>query len=195
MTNETIIHDKILEYIQRSHPNTVEEIIRKLVDDLDISRDIALRYITNLEKEGKLILSPELKEIPEDFKDYIRSNHATWYWLTLLLIIVTTIIVFTVPGRAYPLSYIRHILGIIFMIFLPGYSLIKTLYPTREIDEIERIGLSIGSSIAMVPLVGFLLNFTPWGIRLEPLTLGILLLTVILSTMGLLREHQEKTSL
>jgi uncharacterized membrane protein len=81
------------------------------------------------------------------------------------------------------------------MIFLPGYSLIKTLYPTREIDEIERIGLSIGSSIAMVPLVGFLLNFTPWGIRLEPLTLGILLLTVILSTMGLLREHQEKTSL
>ncbi len=195
MTNETIIHDKILEYIQRSHPNTVEEIIRKLVDDLDISRDIALQYITNLEKEGKLILSPELKEIPEDFKDYIRSNHATWYWLTLLLIIVTTIIVFTVPERAYPLSYIRYILGIIFMIFLPGYSLIKTLYPTREIDEIERIGLSIGSSIAMVPLVGFLLNFTPWGIRLEPLTLGILLLTVILSTMGLLREHQEKTSL
>ncbi len=195
MTNEIKIHVKILEFIERSNPSTVEEIIRNLVDDLDLSRETALHHIIDLEKEGKLILSPELKEIPEHFKDYIRSKHATWYWLTQLLVIATTIIVFTIPERAYPLSYIRYILGTIFMIFLPGYSLIKTLYPTRDIDEIERIGLSIGSSIAMVPLLGFLLNFTPWGIRLEPLTLGILFLTVILSTIGLLREHQEKTSL
>src|SRR2546426_12664755 len=34
-----------------------------------------------------------------------------------------------------------------------------------EIDWVERIALSFGLSIAVVPLLGLLHNFTPWGIR------------------------------
>jgi uncharacterized membrane protein len=79
------------------------------------------------------------------------------------------------------------------VLFLPGYSLIKTLFPTREIDNIERTALSIGMSLALVPLVGLLLNYTPWGIRLTPITVSLLSLTIILSIAGLFREHQEQT--
>lgn len=41
------------------------------------------------------------------------------------------------------------------------------------IDGIERVALSFGLSIAVVPLLGLILNFTPWGIRLAPILVTI----------------------
>ncbi len=84
------------------------------------------------------------------------------------------------------------------MLFLPGYAFIKVLFPstlpiktsTETLDNIERIALSIGMSLALVPIVGLILNYTPWGIRLAPLTLSLLMLTVASATAGIIREHQ-----
>jgi uncharacterized membrane protein len=41
------------------------------------------------------------------------------------------------------------------------------------IDGIERVALSFGTSIAIVPLIGLVLNFTPFGIRLVPILVSI----------------------
>jgi uncharacterized membrane protein len=41
------------------------------------------------------------------------------------------------------------------------------------IDGIERVALSFGLSIAVVPLIGLVLNFTPWGIRLVPVVTAV----------------------
>jgi len=43
----------------------------------------------------------------------------------------------------------------------------------RGIDGIERVALSFGLSIAVVPLLGLVLNFTPWGIRLWPILVTV----------------------
>jgi uncharacterized membrane protein len=94
----------------------------------------------------------------------------------------------------YPYIYFRYVLGSIFVLSLPGYTLIKMLFPTKEIDNIERVALSIGMSLAIVPLVGLLLNYTPFGIRLAPITMSLLSITILLAIAGLLREHQAKTS-
>jgi uncharacterized membrane protein len=48
-------------------------------------------------------------------------------------------------------------------------------------------------SLALVPLIGLLLNYTPWGIRLTPIAISLLSLTLILTITGLIREYQEKT--
>lgn len=48
----------------------------------------------------------------------------------------------------------------------------------QGIDGIERTALSFGLSIAVVPLIGLLLNFTPWGIRLAPIVLSITVFTL-----------------
>jgi uncharacterized membrane protein len=71
-------------------------------------------------------------------------------------------VVFTVPEDAYPIVYLRYILGSIFILWLPGYTFIKALFPEKELDSIERIALSIGMSIALVPIIGLLLNYTPF---------------------------------
>jgi uncharacterized membrane protein len=83
---------------------------------------------------------------------------------------------------------------------LPGFAFIKALFPAKvpiktsseNMDTIERIALSFGMSLTLVPLVGLILNYTPWGIRLTPITLSLLSLTIVFATTAVLREYQAK---
>jgi uncharacterized membrane protein len=50
-------------------------------------------------------------------------------------------------------------------------------------------------SLALTPIVGLILNYTPWGIRLTQITLSLLALTVVFATAAVLREHQAKTAI
>lgn len=69
---------------------------------------------------------------------------------------------------------LRVILGVPFVLFLPGYFLVSALFPGRDdLEGIERLALSLGLSLALVPLIGLMLNYTPFGIRLWPVTLSL----------------------
>ena len=72
---------------------------------------------------------------------------------------------------------------------MPGYALIEALYPKRDLDELSRFALSVGLSLAVVPLAGLVLNFTPFGIRLLPVALSIAGITVSFMMVALLRKH------
>jgi len=68
------------------------------------------------------------------------------------------------------LAPIRIVLGLPFILLLPGYVLVAALYPRKgDLDSIERVALSFGLSIAIVPLIGLAINYSPWGIRLNPI--------------------------
>ena len=83
----------------------------------------------------------------------------------------------------------RVLLGLLLVLFLPGYSLIAALFPRKDdLDGIERIALSFGLSIAVVPLIGLALNYTPLGIRLVPVLLGLSLFTVLLAVVAGVRR-------
>jgi uncharacterized membrane protein len=76
---------------------------------------------------------------------------------------------------------LRIVLTLPVILFIPGYCLIAALFPKEgDVDLLERILLSIGLSLAVVPLVGLGLNFTPWGIRLEPLVISLTLFTWVM---------------
>lgn len=85
----------------------------------------------------------------------------------------------------------RIILGLPFILFLPGYVLIFALFPSRKtdrgIDIIERIALSFGFSIAVVSLIGFGLNYTPWGIRVESILLSIFVFVISIGAVAIYR--------
>ena len=84
---------------------------------------------------------------------------------------------------------VRVVLGLLLVLFLPGYSLVAALFPRRDdLDGIERIALSFGLSIAVVPLIGLALNYTPFGIRLVPVLLGLSLFTVLLAVVAGVRR-------
>jgi uncharacterized membrane protein len=76
---------------------------------------------------------------------------------------------------------IRIVLAFPTILFIPGYCFIAALFPKADdIGLAERIMLSIGTSIAIVPLIGLGLNFTPWGIRLEPIMISLTFFTYVM---------------
>ncbi|HDS45266.1 MAG TPA: DUF1616 domain-containing protein [Methanomicrobia archaeon] len=84
---------------------------------------------------------------------------------------------------------VRILLGLPFVLFLPGYALIALLFPRKDdLDGIERVALSFGLSIAVVPLTGLALNYTPFGIRLSPVLFSLSVLTIALAIGAILRR-------
>lgn len=86
----------------------------------------------------------------------------------------------------------RIVLGLPFILFFPGYALIGTLFPEKaSLDLIERIALSFGLSIAVVPLIGFGLNYTPFGIRLDPILVSLTAFNIVMSVAALWRRQKS----
>jgi len=118
----------------------------------------------------------------------------------IMVYLFITVVFLTIP----PLdkTIIKTILGIPLVLFIPGYVLISALFPNKnDLDGIERIALSFGLSIAIVPLIGLGLNFTPWGIRFGPILAALILFSLCLliiahsRRLGLPRKERFEISL
>ncbi len=102
--------------------------------------------------------------------------------LAILLIIVITF---------FPSNVLRVTLGLPLMLFFPGYTSIAVLFPKKSaLDGIERLALSFGLSIAVVPLTGLVLNYTPWGIRLYPILISLTIFLIITSVIPWYWRHK-----
>lgn len=106
--------------------------------------------------------------------------------IVMELVLLTDIFVLT-PGLSE--TAVRNILGLPLVLFLPGYALIAALFPAKsDLDGIERTALSFGLSIAVVPLIGLGLNYTPWGIRLLPILISLSVFTFLMCGLAYLRR-------
>ena len=187
--------DRILiKLVEEKKPTSVRQLVNLTKSETSvIPEEMILQHILRLESQGKITLKEPLIQTPPKLSTYLKTTEATWYWITIILATTTALTVFTIQENSYPLIYIRNILGAIFVLFLPGYSLIKLLFPKKEIDNIERTVLSIGMSLALVPITGLILNYTPWGIKTTPITLSLLTLTILFATAAIIRKQQTKT--
>jgi len=128
----------------------------------------------------------------------------------VVTVVLTTLVVF-LPGVSE--TPLRVVFGLPFVLFVPGYAFIAALFPEAGegpaaeedeaeprdrsgIDGIERVALSFGLSIAVVPLIGLVLNFTPWGIRLVPIMVSVSLFTLAAAAVAARRrwdlEQEER---
>jgi hypothetical protein len=210
-TVENELDQQIIHTVETEKPENVQQLIDQVhkLSPSTSEREILNRTL-QLQQQGKIRLKPPQTPTPEKLGSYLRSSQALWYWLTIAIAVATAIVAFTIPEDASPLVYVRYVLGAVFVLWLPGYAFIKALFPQnlpfakalarsldtseKDLDAIERIALSLGMSIALVPIVGLLLNYTPWGIRLTPTVLSLLALTTVFATAAVIREHQARTA-
>jgi len=191
--SKNTIDQEIIQIVKEEKPENVKQLIKLTQEKFPLSEQEILNHILHLQEKEKIRLEPDQTYTPEKLANYLRSNQAYWYWTTITLTLTAALLVFIVPENAFPLVYARYILGSIFILWLPGYTLIKALFPEKELDSIERVALSIGMSLALVPIIGLLLNYTTWGIRLTPITISLLALTLTFATAAIIREHQTQT--
>lgn len=130
------------------------------------------------------------------------------HWSTDLLVAIGITIALNTAIFVPELSEtaLRVPLGVAFVFAVPGYVFIAALYPEqyrdRERDEngsdrisprltaIERCLLAVACSIVIVPLIGYLLNFTQWGVRLAPLVAATSSVTIVTALVALVRRRR-----
>jgi uncharacterized membrane protein len=86
-------------------------------------------------------------------------------------------------------SFLRTYLGIVMVLFLPGYALTGAIFPAKnDLEGIERAVISLALSIAVVPIMGFGLNYTTWGIREIPILIGLSVFTLLMCATAYYRR-------
>lgn len=171
--------------IRRVSEVTVEDALKAAVDS-GVSREEAARSLYVLWKEDRVRL--EDSRPPASVVHYLFSLYSVWFWMLSIALLLMTLCIYLLP-QVPPLNYVRVVLGFITALYLPGSALIEALYPNKtELEPLERGALSVGLSIALTPLVGFVLNYTPWGIRLEPITVSLTGLTLLLGLAAVYRK-------
>ena len=132
-----------------------------------------------------MLLSEEtrISTIYSAFSRYPADLILVVFWLAACIVVISLPFLNTTP--------LRFILALPVVLFIPGYSVVAALYPKdHDIELIERIALSFGLSIVVVPLIGYGLNFTPWGIRLESLVIALCLFTLVMIGSAQYRRNQ-----
>jgi len=187
---EIPLKEFITQRIKAENPRTVRdlfEIVSKKRPTL--AEDEFIQSIEELKENGTL----ELELPPPKVDSYLaylklRSENA-WFHLVVSASLATILAIYILPS-AYPIVIFRWILGSIFVLFLPGYVTVQALFTgRRELDDIERFALSVGLSLAITPLMGLLLNYTPWGIRLDPIAISLSIFTLGMAIIATIRKY------
>ena len=196
--NRSGIDDYILRVTEAEKPETVRELVILVKDRLGLPEKQIIDHILGLQDSGRLTLEDVNTSLD---KPYLSSGRAIWYWTTMAAGLATVASVFAIPENEYPSVLVRYLLGSVFIMFLPGYSVLRSLFPERmrvsgqgrEVENAERIVLAIVMSMALVPIVGLLLNYTPLGLSTSSITMSVLTLTLTFATAGAILEQRRET--
>lgn len=105
----------------------------------------------------------------------------------LALSVASVALVATAPPG--PLGLLRVALGVPFVLFYPGYCLQWACFAARDdLDNPQRLALSVGLSVAAIPPVALLLDKLPWGIRTWPIMLSLLVVILAAGSVALVRR-------
>ena len=108
---------------------------------------------------------------------------------SVTLTLLTALLVIAFPAWRSPL---RTFLGFTVVLLLPGYVFQALLFPRKgDVDGIERVALTLGLSIVVLPLLGLFLNYTPWGIHTGSIALG---LAIVVATLALASYARRRWS-
>lgn len=114
-----------------------------------------------------------------------------WFEGSAELVVIAICSLLLAPLVIFTSGGFRTVLGLPFVLFFPGYTLISALFPSKgRLDGIERLALGFGLSLAIVPLLGLILNFSPWGITLMPILFSTLGFILVMTAIAVYRRQE-----
>lgn len=144
-----------------------------------------------IEEAKKKKTSVQEKKQPVRTERKLKTSAQRYFLDIILVVILTLLCALFVLEPTLNKTVVRTVLGLLLVLFLPGYALIASLFPKKEnLDTIERLALSFGLSIAITPLIGLVLNYTPWGIRLDPILVSLTGITLLLCVVAIIRRRR-----
>jgi uncharacterized membrane protein HdeD (DUF308 family) len=194
------VKDLFLEIIEKQKPQTTHQLIKIIQARIDLSDAELIQILLQLEDGGKLNFVGKETVMPLTYKKYIFSKKANWYWAVIISVFMITLAILFVPNDSYPLFYLRVLMGIAFIFFLPGYVFIKVLFPSKALtftndenmDRIEHLIQCIGASIAVVTILSLIIYFIQIKMDVISITSFLLVLIVIFATLATVQEYNKR---
>ena len=182
---ELDVPDDVQGIVKGSRGESLESVLSKLVAH-GLSGVEASRVLYFMDGRGVRLVD---SDPPRSLPNFAWSWYSSWAWAVVGFLGVVTSAVFVLP-QVKPWIYVRYIAGAVYVLYVPGAVFIEMLYPKRgELEDLERFALGVGLSLAIVPLVGLVLNYTPWGIRLNPIYVGLSLLSLSFTFIAVYRKY------
>ncbi len=163
---------------------TLSSLVTDLSKEPGYDRDRAVEGLMRMQSSGKITVSE--RKPYSSLGRYALSPQSLWFEGAVVATLLSLALISVTSGVVL---YLRYVFGSLLILFLPGYSVTELLFFKRELDEIATVVLSIGLSLAIVSLVGLVLNYTPFGIRLLPIEFSLAGLTTLLLVLALRRKH------
>jgi uncharacterized membrane protein len=181
----------ILKVINEKKPRSVKHLINILQENSDFQEEDLLFQIIKLKDDGIVQLETDTSA------SVFNLASSLWYLLTIAFGAIAVLLVITISQNSYPWIYARIVFGLIFIFFLPGYALLRALFPVtvqdaslRSIETIEKTAMSIALSIALVSIVGLALYYSPFQLSLNAVVVSVFVLASFFATAGLLRKNK-----
>ena len=181
--------------VKSRRPKTVRQLVQVVAAESALSEEDLIATVKEMAADGSLILQDPLYEVESPWDYLLTPSLSMWLWVTLIVTLLAVTTILLIP-ESFPVVVIRWLLGSVLVLFLPGYVLLQLLFPRpSEMDSLERFALDVGLSLALVPLIGLILYYTPWGIMLLPIATSISAFTlaflIAAATRKYIRIRQE----
>ncbi|MHA1377703.1 MAG: hypothetical protein ACTSRG_04915 [Candidatus Helarchaeota archaeon] len=154
----------IIDIIQNRQVEIVEDLIRILDSEHNISPKSSLNTIKQLQKSGAITLekpNPISGDLSSsNFFKFFRHNSNRDYWF-IFLSTLCGLFFFIIIEDESPYAIFRAIFGLIAFFFSLGYVIIDIAFMKKDLEIYEKICLSIGLSTILSPLILYIVNFTP----------------------------------
>lgn len=155
----------------------------------DIKKEKLARELHCLWEEGKIQLSEQ--EPPSGFKEYLFGVRGLWFFGIPAFILAACLLIYAFPAYEM-LTYSRYLMGSVFILYVPGFVVVEALYSSKkDLDELERLVLSVGLSLTLVPLLALVLAYTPWGVSLDSIFLLMSAFTVAFGLVAARRRFEQ----
>jgi uncharacterized membrane protein len=183
--------EAIIRTIKEKEPQSVRQ-LATLLREQGYKEKETLEVITSLQSQGVI----KLEDV--SLKTVYNISDAAWYLLTIAIGTITSVLVFLIPAGFYPWVYMRNILGVLFVLFLPGYTFTRAILrfkkpesaDSNSLEVIENIALGFALSLALVSIIALALYYSPVGLNLNTIVVSLFVFTSIFASIGLFRENK-----
>jgi len=186
--NDQELDDFASSYLKKSGTITSKQLYETLVLEFpNLTEDKFADLIQQLVRRGQIDAYGEGSR-KSTLQNYLASwEKSLWFYASIIASVSSALAAYMIPANS-PLLVLRWVLGLLFLLFLPGYVAIQAIFPSAELYGFDRLALSVAVSIVLDMFSGLALNYTPWRIRLTPILLLLGTLTICLAILALTRQ-------
>lgn len=180
-------HEERIYYVK----DEIQEALKNNENEVCYENDKRLYDLEDIEYE-----CPQRSEVESFHVDEVPETHYSFKsGLEKDLFAVDLLIVLTALSLLIPAlnkTLVVDVLGAFFIALVPGYLIMKILFPKKEdVERLELLGLGIGLSLVITSTIGLILNYTIFGINLKAITASLVILSVFLVAAAHIRRMKS----